>query len=86
MHDEDIKNYEQVTIEKTYFERLGKMRVPYALQKKRRLFELFFHVNLFMNLYLSKFFPYYKREHHKCYFFPYLDSRNLFLALSTNKV
>ena len=31
MHDEDIKNYEQVTIEKTYFERLGKMRVPYAL-------------------------------------------------------
>lgn len=31
MHDENIKNYEQDTIEKSYFERLGKMRVPYAL-------------------------------------------------------
>lgn len=31
MHNEDIKSYKQISIEKSYFDRLGKMRVPYAL-------------------------------------------------------
>ncbi len=31
MHDKDIKDYKQISIENSYFDRLGKMRVPYAL-------------------------------------------------------
>ena len=31
MHDEDVKNYEQNSIEESFFDRIGSMRVPYAL-------------------------------------------------------
>ncbi|MDE6696502.1 MAG: DUF262 domain-containing protein [Muribaculaceae bacterium] len=31
MHDEDVKNYEQTSIEESFFDRIGTMRVPYAL-------------------------------------------------------
>ena len=51
------------------------------LFKKREDFLIcsFISIYLLMNLYLSKFFPYYKREHQKCYLFPYLDSRCLLI-------
>ncbi|MBD5259130.1 MAG: DUF262 domain-containing protein [Barnesiella sp.] len=31
MHDDHIKDYKQLSIEKSFFDRIGKMRVPYAL-------------------------------------------------------
>lgn len=64
-------NYDDIEVDNYDGRSNPRVQIQPFCPRRAIVLDLFFHVNLLvMNLYLSKFFPYYKMEHRKILFLP----------------